>query len=225
MPGKTALITGATGLVGKELVRLLLSDPYYDKIKVLSRRELAIKDNRLEVIICEDFDKMEEFGKEFNAHDVYCCLGTTMKRAGSKEIFKKIDLDYPLQIAKIAKDQPDFDQYLIVTAVGASKESPLFYNKIKGEVEDELMKMNLKSLKIFRPSLLLGYRDDFRIWEEIAKILTAVLSFFMIRGKSLLWAIKGKDVAKSMLLVAKQSEEGTKIYKPKDMININHNMA
>lgn len=217
MPGKAALITGATGLVGKELVRLILSEDYYNVIYVLSRRELAIKDNRLKIILLDDFGQMDFHKDAFNVNDVYCCLGTTMKNAGSKENFRKIDLDYPLQMAKLAKDQPNFENYLVVTAVGAHSDSPLFYNKIKGELEDQLEALDLKSLKIFRPSLLLGYRDDFRLGEEFAKLITTFLSFFMIRSKRKLWSINGRDVARAMFEVAKKNKPGTSVFLPKHM--------
>ena len=217
---KIALITGATGLVGKALVRLLLEKDYYSKIIILSRRELEIKDNRIEMIILQDFDKMEDIADQLNAHDVYCALGTTLKQAGSKEKFKKIDVEWPLMLARIVKDQPLFSQFLMVTSHGANSESPLFYNQVKGEVEDELLKMDFKSLKIFQPSLLLGYRDDFRFWEEVMKFLSALLSFFMIGSKTRLWSIRGIEVASSMYKVARRADPGTETFTPRKMIQM-----
>ena len=148
MSKKTAIIIGATGLVGKALVRLLLDKDYYSKITVVARRELAIKDNRLNVVIIKDFDKLEEFSSELVGNDYYCALGTTRKKAGSKEAFLKVDVDYPMEFAKMAMRQPDFNQFLVVTSLGANADSPLFYNMAKGQLEDELIKLEMKSLKI-----------------------------------------------------------------------------
>ncbi len=218
MSDKTALIAGATGLVGKEFVRLILAQDYYKKIIILSRRPLAIKDNRLEVVIIEDFDKLEDFKEQFSAHHVFCCLGTTMKKAGSKEVFKKIDFDYPIKLAELTMNQSNFESYHVVTAVGSDPDSALFYNEIKGRLEEELKGMNISALKIYQPSLLLGYRDEFRLWEEVAKALSSVLSFFIVGGrKTRLWSIHGKDVAKAMFIVAKQNRPGLEVFQPKDM--------
>ena len=214
---RTALIVGATGLVGKALLRLLLEKDYYQKIVILSRRELDIKDNRIQLIILDDFDKMQDVAEHFNVQDVYCALGTTMKRAGSKDMFKKIDLEWPVKLASIVKDQPNFEQFLVVTSHGANADSPLFYN---GEVEEELKKLALKSLKIFRPSLLIGYRDEFRILEEIAKFFSALFSFFMIGAKNRLWTIRGTEVASAMYKTARRNDEGLITYKPSDMIRL-----
>ncbi len=223
MSNKTALIAGATGLVGKELVRLILTEDYYEKVIIISRRPLAIKDNRLQEVILEDFDKLGEHEDLFNAEHIFCCLGTTKKSAGSEEVFKKIDVDYPLEMARLSMNKPKFESYHIVTAVGSDSESALFYNQVKGEVEDELKKMDLKSLKIYQPSLLLGYRDEFRLGEEVAKILSSVLAFFVIGSRrSRYWSIHGKDVAKSMFIVAKQNQPGTEVFTPKAMMDIAH---
>ena len=217
---RVALVVGATGLVGKALIRLLLSKDYYQKIIVLSRRELEIKDNRIELVLLDDFDKMNEVAGKLNAHDVFCALGTTLKQAGSKEKFRKIDVEWPLELARITKDQPLFEQFLMVTAVGANVESPLFYNQVKGEVEVELEKMDMKALKIFQPSLLLGYRDEFRLLEEIYKFFSAVLTFFMIGSKTMLWSIRGEEVATAMFQVARRREPGLERFKPRRMIQL-----
>jgi len=217
---RVALVTGATGLVGKALIRLLLSKDYYQKIIVLARRELEIKDNRIEMVLLEDFDKMSEVADKLNAHDVYCALGSTIKQAGSKEKFLKIDVEWPLQLARITKDQPLFEQFLMVTAVGANADSPLFYNQVKGQVEDELEKMDLKALKIFQPSLLLGYRDEFRLLEEVYKFLSSILSFFMVGTKRKLWSIRGTEVAAAMFHVARRREPGLEKFKPRRMIQL-----
>lgn len=217
---KIALVTGATGLVGKALIRLLLDKDYYSKIIVLARRELEIKDNRIEMVLLEDFDKMEEVADKLNAHDVYCALGTTLKQAGSKEKFIKIDKTWPVELAKIVSKQPLFEQYLMVTSHGANADSPLFYNQIKGEVEQELESLGLKSLKIFQPSLLLGYRDDFRLLEEIAKFFSALLSFFMIGSKTRLWSIRGTEVASAMYKVARRSDPGLEKFQARKMIQM-----
>lgn len=217
---KTALVVGATGLVGKALIRLLLAKDFYDKVIVLSRRELEIKDNRIEMIILEDFDKMGEIASKLNANDVYCALGTTLKQAGSKENFLKIDVEYPVKLAKIVKEQPLFEQFLMVTSHGANSDSPIFYNKLKGQVEDELVKIKLKSLKIFQPSLLLGYRDDFRFKEEVAKFFSTILTFFMIGSKTRLWTIRGSEVAAAMYSIAIRREDGLKKYHVRRMIQL-----
>jgi uncharacterized protein YbjT (DUF2867 family) len=211
---KTAVVTGATGLVGRELMKELLSRDYYSKIIIVGRRSIEIKDNRIEEIII-DFDQISSIADKLNAEDHYCCLGTTMKKAGSKEQFKKIDLEYPLELAKLAKQGSRFRTFIVVTAVGADAGSPVFYNRIKGELEDELKALGLKSLHIFQPSLLLGGREEFRFFEEMAKFLTAVLSFFIIRlNKS--WSISGSSVAKGMVNTI-HKEEGLFIHKPREI--------
>ena len=217
---KTALIAGATGLVGKALVRLLLKKDYYEEIVILTRRELTVKDNRLKVVIIDDFDKLADYKNSMNVHDVYCTLGTTRKKAGSKEAFLKIDLEYPLELAKLTMDQSNFQQYLVVTSLGANPDSPLFYNEAKGKVEEALIELNMKALKIFQPSLLLGYRDEFRLLEAIGKALSALLSFFVVGSKKRLWSIRGDEVAEAMYRVAKKNKKGTKRYKPHKMLKI-----
>lgn len=220
MSKKSALVIGATGLVGKALVRLLLEKDYYSKIIVVARRELAIKDNRLEVIIVEDFEKLNDYAGQLNANDFYCAIGTTRKKAGSKEAFLKVDVDYPVQFARMAMGQPDFEQFLVVTSLGANSDSPLFYNMAKGQLEDQLIDMKMKSLKIFQPSLLIGYRDEFRIGEEIGKFFSSVFSFFAVGSKNRLWSIRGDEVAMAMYKEAQEVRNGVTKYKPDTMIKI-----
>jgi len=221
MSTKTALIAGATGLVGTELVKILLNNDRYSQIIVLSRKPLSIESKKLHVVIEDNFDKLEKHASIFNVNDVYCCLGTTLKNAGTKDAFIKIDLDYPLQMAEIASKQPNFESYLIVTALGSNSDSALFYNRVKGELEDKLIALNLNSLKIFRPSLLLGKREDFRLAEEIAKGISSFLSFFVIGVQiGRLWSIKAEEVAKSMLIVAKAEKLGLQTFSPKQMVKM-----
>jgi len=217
---KTALVTGATGLVGNAIIRLLLSKDYYQKIIVLARRELTIKDNRIVMVILNDFDKMEEIADQLNANDVYCALGTTLKQAGSKERFLQIDVEYPVRLAKIVRKQPSFEQFLMVTSHGADSDSPLFYNQVKGEVEDELIELKLDALKIFQPSLLLGYRDEFRFKEEVAKFFSAILSFFMIGTRTRLWTIRGTEVASAMYAIAIRRDPGLEKYHVRKMVQL-----
>lgn len=212
MTEHTALIIGATGLVGNELVRYILSKNYYQKVKVVTRRELNIMDDRLETILVTDFDKLDEHSDQFRAEEFYCTLGTTIKRAGSKEAFEKVDLTYPVKLAQIALGFDEFRQFLVVTAAGAKAESPLFYNRVKGRLEEELMNMDLPALKIFRPSLLLGHRDEVRLGEQVGKVATSILSFFMVGSKKALLSIKGLDVAKAMFYVATQNRPGTEVF-------------
>lgn len=220
MSSYSAMILGATGLVGKELLRLLLSTTYYDQIMVVSRRELEISDPRLKVILLEDFDQLQTLQDQLIADDYYCVLGTTIKKAGSKERFKKVDLDYPVQMAQIARQSPAFVQYLIVTAAGASPRSPLFYNRVKGQVEEELRQMNLPALKIFRPSLLLGDREEFRLGEEAAKVISRIFSFFMVGLNKRFWSIKASDVAQAMFMTARRRQPGGAVIRSNDMLKM-----
>lgn len=220
MSGKTAVIIGATGLVGKQLVRLMIKDNRYKKIVLILRQSHELKDPKLEEVIINDFDKLIEYKTSMDAHDFYCALGTTRKKAGSKEAFIKVDVDYPLAFARIAKDQPQFSQLLVVTAVGANSSSPLFYNMTKGQLEDQLQELELNALKIFQPSLLLGDRSEVRYMEELAKFISGIASFFTIGSKKRVGAIRDVEVAKAMIDVAHLQEDGFKRYRPNQMIEI-----
>jgi len=220
MSSKTALIAGASGLVGNTLFKLLLNDDHYDKIKVVSRSSVDLNNEKIEEIILEDFDNLDEISDKLDANDFYISIGTTRRKAGSKEAFLKVDFDFPLKFAHLAKSQPSFQQFLVVTSLGANANSPIFYNMVKGKLEDELIALNLPSLKIFQPSLLLGERKEFRLKEEIGKGISSLFTFFVVGSKKRLWTISAEEVATAMVKVAKKGKIGFKRFKPKNMIKI-----
>ena len=213
MGEKTALIIGATGLVGRGLTEKIIATDDYKQIKILSRAATGYNDKRITEIIV-DFDQLESVADQLAADDVFCCIGTTMKKAGSKEKFIRIDYDYPIEIAKLAQATGALKKYLVVTAIGAKPESTIFYNQVKGQLEQDLKALALDSLHIFKPSLLLGKRKEFRFWEYVGTVMSAFLSFFLIGSEKKLWAIEGSQVAAAMYKVAQRDLVGTFYYKP-----------
>lgn len=213
MGNKSALIIGATGLVGSELTRQILASDDYSQVNIISRSKTGFDDYRINEVNV-DFEKISDLQKLFRADDIFCCIGTTMKKAGSKEKFMRIDYHYPMEIARLAREEGAMKNFLVVTAVGSNPDSSIFYNQVKGELERDLRQLDLRSLHIFRPSLLLGDRDEFRLWESIAKGFSAFLSFFLIGSEKKIWAIESEKVARAMLKAAREGRDGTHYYEP-----------
>lgn len=209
---KTALIAGATGLIGKQLLQLLLEDSSYEKVRAFTRKPLDIRHAKLENIVL-DFDKLSEHAAELKADDVFCCLGTTIRIAKTKEAFRKVDYDYPLELARVSKTQ-GAAQYLLVSALGADKNSRIFYNKVKGEVEEAIGQISFLSFHIFRPSLLLGDRTEQRPGEGTATIFFKLFAF-LIPAKYK--AINSRKVAKAMLTLAKENDPGFYFHESKEL--------
>jgi uncharacterized protein YbjT (DUF2867 family) len=209
---KTALIAGATGLIGNQLLQLLLDDPYYGKVKVITRKPIEIQNSKLENIAL-DFDKLSEHYEALKVDDVFCCLGTTIRIAKTKEAFRKVDYDYPLELARIAKNQ-GAQQYLLVSALGADKNSGIFYNKVKGEIEEAIAQLSFKSYHVFRPSLLLGNRSEQRAGEGAA---TTAFKLFGFLIPSKYKAIDSGKIARAMLALAKENRSGSYFHESKEL--------
>ncbi len=207
---KTALIVGATGLIGGHLTQKILNHASYTKVKVLVRKPLDFQHPKLEQIIInfDNFDKSLVI-----ADDVFCCLGTTMKQAGSKEAFYKVDFIYPFEIAKAAF-QNGAKQYLIVTAMGADSKSLFYYNRVKGDIEKALTDLHFTTLLIFRPSLLLGERKDSRAGEGFASVIMKTFDFLIPKKYK---AIKGETVANAMLDLAQKEVKRKQIFESGEM--------
>lgn len=217
MNSKTALLAGASGLVGNELLHILLNSAQYSHVKVLVRHPLEITHEKLEQVTI-DFDKLDEYAQHFDVDDVFCCLGTTIKKAGSQEAFKKVDYDYPLKMAELAASQ-QAKNFLVITALGADSTSKVFYSRTKGQLQLRLKKTGLIALHIFQPSLLLGERKEFRLGEKFATILSPVFSILM-RGKMKKYKpVEAKNVALAMYEVAQIERTGNYTY-PSDRIEI-----
>ncbi len=197
---KTALILGATGLVGKEVLKQALEDPIYSKIKILVRKPQEITHPKLQEIKI-DFNKLEQYENEFAVDHVYCCLGTTIKKAKSQELFRLVDYEYPLLAARLSKGKAE--KFLVISAQGANPKSPIFYNKTKGELERDLTALNLPNLLIFRPSLLLGDRKEPRPMEEIAGTIMKIINPLFLGPLKKYAAIQASYVAECMISAAK----------------------
>ena len=207
---KTALVVGATGAVGKALVYQLLEDNSYLRILVLSRKPLTIKHHKLNVVIV-NFDALNDYSDQMAADDLYCCLGTTIKVAGSKAAFYKIDHDYVLDVARICK-QKGATQFILVTAMGADSTSAIFYNKVKGDVEQHVANLNYNSFITVRPSLLLTNRSEFRFGEWIAQVLMKYTRFLFIGSLKKIKAIPVEMLAKSMIHYANKGLKGKHVF-------------
>ena len=204
-----AIIVGSSGLVGSELLTLLLASNKYSKVYSLVRRPSKLQHQKLEEIIF-DFTDKTAYNSLPIASDLFCCLGTTIKTAGSQDAFKKVDYEYPLLFAT-AGQRNGANVFHVVTALGADANSSIFYNKVKGQLQEALKKLNFEELYIYQPSLLIGDRKENRPGEKIAIKVMPLFEFFMIGAIKKYRSIKVKDVAKGILQIAENENKKFKI--------------
>jgi len=207
---KTALIIGSTGLVGSHLLNLLLDSNDYLKVITFVKRDQGIKHQKLTQHII-DFDKPETYKELVVGDDFFCTIGTTIKKAGNKDAFRKVDFEYPRQFAAFAL-QNKVKQFLIISSLGADANSGNFYLKTKGEIQDFLKDCKFESVAVLQPSLLLGDRKEFRLGEKIGAFFMKILSFMFLGNLKKYKAIEAKTVAKAMLTIAQKNNSGFKIY-------------
>ena len=177
----TAVIIGATGVVGRVILNEILSGEYYDRIYILGRSSISkLPDEERLTKIIIDFENIDFDMDILENADVFASLGTTLKIAGSKENQRKIDLDYTVNFAKLCEGK--IRSFNVVSAMGANSKSKSFYTSLKGELEDKLKEMNIGVLRIFRPSLLISKREDKRILEEVFFKISPILKV-LLKGK------------------------------------------
>jgi len=208
MPKRTVLLLGATGLVGSHLLKGLLADDSCGKILVLSRSPIGARfdSTRLDARLV-DFEQPAEWREQVAADQVICALGTTIRKAGSRRAFRRVDFDYPLIVAQAARNL-GCRHFLLVSAMGANPNSRIFYNRVKGELEAALLTLEFDSLSIFRPSLLLGQRSEFRLGEAVGQVLGRWLGFAIPRAFR---PVSAGTVAAAMLQIAARNPVGHRI--------------
>ncbi|HEX7014941.1 MAG TPA: oxidoreductase [Cyclobacteriaceae bacterium] len=204
---KVALVAGATGLTGGQLVTTLLDDPRYSVVKAITRKPLARVHPKLENPVI-DFDRLGTYSDELKADDIFCCLGTTMKSAGSKEAFERVDYHYPVVLAERGKAL-GASQFLLISALGASKKSAFFYNRVKGKVEEAISGMGYPAVHIMRPALLVGPREEHRQSEAAAKWFFRTFGFLVPAKYKAIASIK---VARAMVHFANSGLTGIHIH-------------
>ncbi|MDZ7267754.1 MAG: NAD(P)H-binding protein [candidate division KSB1 bacterium] len=216
---KTALLLGASGLVGSHCLPLLLANDSYHRVITWVRRPLPDRHPRLQQEIV-NFDDLEGSAASLRGVDeIFCCLGTTIRKAGSPAAFRRVDFTYPVAIARRAAQQ-GVKQFLIVTAMGANPRSAIFYNRVKGEVEQALQQLHLPGLHILRPSLLLGKRAEFRPAERLGIALFRLLSFAFLGPLRRYRAIAAADVAAAMVAIAQRGRTGVNVYESEELQEI-----
>jgi len=210
METKTALLVGASGLVGGHCLQFLLEESSYTCVVILVRRPLAITHDKLVQHVI-NFSELETLGEYLTADDVYCCLGTTIKNAGTQDAFRKVDFDYPIKIAALTQ-HCGAAQFLLVSSLGADPHSRVFYNRVKGEVEESVQKISFVTINIFRPSLLLGKRTEYRTGEKAGAFIMSGLKFALAGPLKKYRAIQARDVAKAMVRTAQMNLRGVNVF-------------
>jgi uncharacterized protein YbjT (DUF2867 family) len=212
---KTALIAGASGLVGSYCLRLLLQSERYAKVIAIGRNPLPMQHPKLEQLMV-DFNRLDNYRHSLIADDIYCCLGTTIKQAGSKENFYLVDFTYVTKLAAITS--ANFaSQFLVVSSLGANPDSPIFYSKVKGQMEEAIKPMPFLAVHIFQPSLLLGSRPQKRIGEQMAQVFMPRLNFILLGPLKKYRPVRAEMVARAMLQAASQDGAGVCLH-PSDKI-------
>lgn len=217
MERKTATLIGATGLIGSQILQQLIDDADIRKIKVLVRRPFKFVHPKIELIQLDFADEVAYQAAIAGSDVVFCSVGTTLKQVNSDMVaYRKIDYDIPVNAARfcVATGCPKF---LLVSSIGANSKSSNFYLKLKGEVEEKVGSLGLSSVAIFRPSMLVGQRAEFRLGEKVGQVLMGVLSFMIPKPYK---AIDVKTVAKAMVAVAKKESAGLAFYTYAEMINL-----
>ena len=206
----TALLAGASGLVGGECLRALIAEPRYEHIVVLTRRDLgaAVAHAKVEQVVI-DFAGLEQASRTLRAEHVYCALGTTIRKAGSREKFREVDQRYPCRLGEILR-RNGAQHYSVVSAHGAHPSAPFFYSRVKGDMEEALRRMGWPSLAILRPSLITGERGESRPLERLAG--------YALRFAPATWRpVAARDIAAAMVSTALRSPAGITIIESRNI--------
>lgn len=211
---KTAIVLGATGLTGSLLVQRLLDDDRYETVKVFTRRSLGVEHQKLVEHQC-DLLKLKNESEHFYGDEVYCCIGTTKAKTPNKEMYRKIDFGIPVTAAELCKKN-NIDTYLVVSALGADANSRVFYNRIKGEMEDAVLEMGIKNIYLLQPSLIAGKRKEARPTEYIFKQLMKLLNIVLAGPLKKYQSIAPETIADALVLLANSDYKMKRI--PSDKI-------
>lgn len=200
MAGKSALIAGASGLVGSHCLARLLDHPQYAQVIAWVRTPLPMTHPKLIQQVVE-FDRLQQWADRFSADDVFCCLGTTRQQAGTEEAFTQVDLIYPRELARLAA-QRQARCFLLISALGADPHSYFFYNRVKGEAEQTVRAAGIERTYIFRPSLLLGERREIRFFERLAQLIGGTVAPWLPYPLARYRPIPADSVAAAMVYAA-----------------------
>lgn len=220
---RTVLLLGATGLIGQQLVAALSKEEDITVIKVLTRRPLGLTGTKIQEILV-DYNDLPQGNELFACDDLFIAFGTTIAKAGSQAVFRQIDLEIPLEIAKRAKNS-GAQKCLLVSAVDADTHSKIFYNKVKGELEDQIEALKFPSFLIFRPSMLLGNRTERRPAERIG---IAIFQFLRWINPNLLGKYSGMPatlLAKAMVVASRLTSSGKQIFHYREISSLLQNTS
>ncbi len=216
---KNALVAGATGLVGKELVSLLTASKKYDTVHIVTRRPYLLQHPKI-ISYVIDFEDLDKLNVKSPIHDVYVCLGTTIKKAGNKENFKKVDYGFVLSMAKWAKEN-NVEKFALISSMGADAHSKFnFYLRTKGQIEQDLRDLKLKSLIILRPSLLLGKRDEFRFGERMSSFILKPFLPFMQGKMKKYRPVQAQNVAAAMIYYTVNSNSPYSVFENNNILDV-----
>ena len=213
---KNVLLIGASGLIGSELVQLLLRDDKIKSVKVFVRKTLAITDQKL-IEILVDFEDLEDFKHEFQGDSLFCCIGTTRKKTPDLAAYKAIDYGIVLSAANLARSN-QVPQVHLVSAIGAAVSSKIFYNRLKGEIEKDVIKLDFPTTVIYQPAMLIGKRSESRPAEFIAQKLMPFFDVFLLGKAQKYHSIEAKKVAESMLENFHKPKKGARVLQYENMI-------
>lgn len=210
MSGLTAIIAGATGLVGGECLAHLLQENRYRRVIVLARRDTGVATGSAKVEpVIVDFGHLEDVARRLRGDHVFCALGTTIRKAGSQQAFRRVDHDFVLRLAEITRDGGAV-HFSVVSALGSSRTSPFFYSRVKGEMEAGLRGLGWPSLAIFRPSVISGERGESRPLERLGER--------MLRLAPATWRpVAARDIAAAMVATALESPPGVTVVESRDI--------
>ena len=212
MADRTALLLGASGLVGRHVFRRLVSDARWSRVVTLGRRPMPTAFDTHEHHIVH-FDELATYAAHFACDDLFCVLGTTMKQAGSREAFRRVDLEIPFEAAQLAHSA-GASQMLLVSALGADPGSRIFYNRTKGEAEQAISEVGFEAVQLVRPSLLAGDRRESRLGERIGLAVLKPLSPLLRGPLSALRPTEAEDVAAALVALAAARPTGVHTYEP-----------
>jgi uncharacterized protein YbjT (DUF2867 family) len=215
---RNVLIAGATGMVGNELVSLLITNNYYTSLHLVTRRPYNLKHRKIAAHLV-DFNKMDEFKPDVQIHVVYICLGTTIKKARTKENFLKVDFEYVLNVAQWAK-QNNVEKLAFISSLGANSLSNNFYLSTKGKTENSLIELGFTHLVLLRPSLLLGKRNESRPAETVSKFILTLLKSLFIGKLKRYKAVDAWLVAKAMFYYTTNSVSSVSIIENEKILEI-----